>query len=135
MRGRLWPPGLAIVGQVLGGGKGAEQARQSPPLLSVSEGRGWGGGQARCESLKLKQGPAAWGCCVCLRSRLLIGIMWGSGRGGDSCDRRDASRRSAQPRAFPQPAPHLGRRAGAGRDGGAGGGGAGEAPSFAPSLG
>lgn len=87
-----------------------ERRRAGPTVSSAIErcrGEGTRGGrQGRCESLKPKQGLAAWGCCVCLRSRLLIGIMWGSGRGGDSCDRRDASRRSAQPRVSPRsPAP------------------------------
>lgn len=134
--GKALAPGTGNRGP---GFRGRERRRAGPTVSSATErcgGEGMrGGGQGRCESLKLKQGPAAWGCSVCLRSRLLIGIMWGSGRGGDSCDRRDASRRSARPGVAPA-APHrsLGRRAG-GREGGAGGRGAGEAPSLAPSLG
>lgn len=98
--GKALAPGTGNRGP---GFRGRERRRAGPKVSPATErcsgeGRGWGGGQGRCESLKLKQGPAAWGSCVCLRSRLLIGIMWGSGRGGDSCDRRDASRRSAQPR-------------------------------------
>lgn len=74
-----------------------------------------GGDAGRLQEPGAEAGPCCLrGGCGCLRFSLLIGIMCGSGRSGDSCDRRDASRRSARLSAAPQPRPAAGGRQAAG---------------------
>lgn len=93
------------------GGQGPKQPPQSPPLLGVQRG----GDAGRLYEPDTEAGPCCLlGGCGCLRFSLLIGIMWGSGRSGDSCDRRDASRWSARLSPAPQPRPAAGGREAAG---------------------